>query len=122
MHRKLIKNLNIMSKFKKLVKLAKENVENYILHNEEFGGLVFLPTNGEDLIWRLGSDWYFEMLLRAGYGASTIDIKIDKMDFGELANAIDDWYKTEMFPKLYNKFQSEGRKILDVEGKEIVDC
>lgn len=106
-----------MSKFNKLVELAKDNIENYIIHKEEFGGLVFLPTNGEDLIWHLGSDWYFEMLLRAGYGASTIDLKIDKMDFGELANAIDDWYKTEMYPKLYNKFQSEGRVILDYGKK-----
>lgn len=119
MHRKLIKNLKNMEKFKKLVELAKSNVENYIIEEVGFSGLVFLPTNGEELIWHLGSDWYFEMLLRAGYGASTIDRKVDNEDYGELASALDDWYKTEMFTKLYNKFKSEGRKILDVEGREI---
>ena len=106
-----------MDKFNKLVKLAKHNIENYIMQEVEFDKLVFLPTNREYLILYLGSDWYFEMLLRAGYGASTIDSKIDNMDFDELANALDDWYKTEMYPKLYNKFQSEGRKILDYGKK-----
>ncbi|MDD6906727.1 MAG: hypothetical protein PUI98_07890 [Finegoldia magna] len=108
-----------MSKFNKLVELAKENVEICILQEFEFGGLVFLPTNGEDLIMHLGGDWYFSMLLRAGYRKSTIDRKINNMDFDKLASALDDWYKTEIYPKLYNKFKSEGRKILDVEGREI---
>lgn len=111
-----------MSKFNKLVELAKHNVENYIMQKEEFGGLVFLPTNGEDLILHLGGEWYFDMLLRAGYGASTIDRKFDNKDFAKLASALDDWYKTEIYPKLYNKFKSEGRKILDVDGREILDC
>lgn len=106
-----------MSKFDKLVKLAKESVENSILQEVEFDKTVFLPTNGKDLILFLDGDWYFDMLLKAGYGASTIDLKIDKMDFGELASALDDWYKTEIYPKLYNKFQSEGKEILDYGKK-----
>lgn len=106
-----------MNKFNKLVELAKHNIENYIMQEVEFDKLVFLPTNVEDLIFHLGSDWYFKMLLRAGYGASTIYLKVENMDFNELANALDDWYKTEMYPKLYNKFQSEGRVILDYGKK-----
>ena len=39
------------------------------------------------------------------------------MDYAKLVNALDDWYKTEMYPKLYNKFQSEGREILDYGKK-----
>lgn len=102
-----------MSKFNKLVELAKINVENYIIEEVGYSDLVFLPTNGEDLIGHLGGDWYFTMLLGAGYGKSTIDRKINNMDYDKLASALDDWYKTEMYPKLYNRFQSEGKKILD---------
>ena len=102
-----------MSKFNKLVELAKHNIENYIMREVEFDKLVFLPTNGKDLILCLGGEWYFNMLLLAGYGKSTIDRKVENMDFDKLVNALDDWYKTEMYPKLYNKFQSEGKKILD---------
>ena len=102
-----------MSKFNKLVELAKHNIENYIMREVEFDKLVFLPTNGQDLIGYLGGEWYFNMLLLAGYRASTIDRKVENMDYAKLVNALDDWYKTEMYPKLYNKFQSEGRKILD---------
>lgn len=102
-----------MSKFNKLVELAKNSVEKWILNDNEGRNIIYLPTNGKDLILCLGGEWYFDILLKAGYGASTIDLKIDKMDFGELASALDDWYKTEMYPKLYNKFQSEGREIVD---------
>lgn len=102
-----------MRKFDKLVELAKENVEICILNDNECSNIIYLPTNGKDLILCLGGEWYFNMLLLAGYKKSTIDRKFDKMDFGELANALDDWYKTEIYPKLYNKFQSEGKKILD---------
>ena len=102
-----------MNKFKKSVELAKGNIENYIIRDEEGSGIVFLPTNGNDLILRLGGEWYFNILLLAGYKASTIDRKFENMDFDKLASALDDWYKTELYPKLYNKFQSEGKKILD---------
>lgn len=102
-----------MSKFNKLVKLAKESVENSILQKVEFDETVFLPTNGNDLILFLDGEWYFDMLLLVGYRKSTINRKFDNMDFDKLASALDDWYKTEIYPKLYNKFQSEGRKILD---------
>lgn len=112
MHRKLIKK-KYMSKFDKLVELAKANVEDYIIRKNECSNIVFLPTKTEDLIAELGGEWYFNILLRAGYSHKTIDRKIDKMDFAKLENAIDDWYKTEMYPKLYNEFQSEGREILD---------
>lgn len=102
-----------MSKFNKLVKLAKENIENWIIQEVGLSNLVFLPTNVNDLILCLGGEWYFDILLRAGYRKSTIDRKFENMDCGKLASALDDWYKTEMYPKLYNKFQSEGKEILD---------
>lgn len=102
-----------MSKFNKLVKLAKENVEINIIQDVGLSKIVFLPTNGEDLIKYLGGDWYFDILLKARYIESTIDRKVENMDFAKLASALDDWYKTEMYPKLYNKFQSEGKEILD---------
>ena len=102
-----------MSKFDKLVKLAKDNIENDIIRYEEGSGIVFLPTNGKNLILYLDGEWYFNMLFQAGYKSSTIDRKFENMDFDKLANALDDWYKTELYPKLYNRFQSEGRKILD---------
>ena len=102
-----------MSKFNKLVELAKNSVEKWIVDDNEGSDIVFLPTNGKYLILCLGGEWYFNMLFLAGYKASTIDRKVENMDFYKLASALDDWYKTEIYPKLYNKFQSEGRKILD---------
>ena len=102
-----------MRKFDKLVELAKDSVEICITQYNEGSNLVFLPTNGKDLIMHLGSDWYFDILLKAGYIESTIDRKVENMDFDKLASALDDWYKTEIYPKLYKKFKSEGRKILD---------
>lgn len=102
-----------MSKFNKLVKLAKENVEIHIIQEVGFSNLVFLPTNGKDLILCLDGEWYFNMLLLAGYKESTIDRKVENMDFYKLASALDDWYKTEIYPKLYNKFKSEGKEIRD---------
>lgn len=111
MHRQL--KINNMSKFDKLVELAKENIENYIIEDVVTSGVVFLPTNGENLIMHLSGDWYFQMLFQAGYSHKTIYRKIDNMDFNKLASAIDDWYRKELYPKLYNKFQSEGKEILD---------
>ena len=102
-----------MSKFKKLVELAKNSVEKWILDDNEGSDIIFLPTETNDLILALGGEWYFDMLLKAGYVSRTIDRKVENMDFGKLTIALDDWYKTEMYPKLYNRFQSEGKKILD---------
>ena len=102
-----------MSKFNKLVELAKNNVENYVMEEVGFSDFVFLPTNGKDLILYLDGDWYYQMLCQAGYADSTAERKVDNMDIYKLANALDDWYKTEMYPKLYNRFKSEGIKILD---------
>lgn len=99
-----------MNKFKKLVELSKNSVEKYIVEDVGYSGIVFLPRNGEELIFRLGGDWYYQMLCQAGY--RTAERKADNMDFDNLANALDDWYKTEMYPKLYNRFQNEGKEIL----------
>lgn len=102
-----------MSKFDKLVELAKESIEKYI--TEDVGNciVVFLPNKTEDLILGLGNDWYYNILKSAGYSQKTIERKIDNMDFDELANALDDWYTNELYPKLYNRFQSECREILN---------
>ena len=112
LHRQL-KNKLIMNKFDKLVELAKNSVENKIIEDVGYSGIVFLPTNGENLILRLGGEWYHNLLLSVGYSHRTIDRKVENMEFDKLASALDDWYKTEIYPKLYNRFQSEGRKILD---------
>lgn len=102
-----------MSKFNKLVELSKNSIENHIIQYNENSLVVFLPTKTNDLILELGGDWYYQMLCQAGYSDSTAGRKADNMDFDKLTNALDDWYKTEMYPKLYNRFKSEGRKILD---------
>ena len=106
-----------MSKFDKLVEIAKNSIENSIenkiVQDFEDDSVVYLPTNANDLILVLDGEWYFNILKIAGYSQKTIDRKFDNMDFGKLASALDDWYKTEIYPKLYNKFQSEGKKILD---------
>ena len=109
----VIKKQTNMSKFNKLVEVSKRNVENHIIEEVGFSKLVFLPTNGKDLIGCLGGDWYYKMLCKAGYSDSTSERKVDNMDYAKLANALDDWYKTEMYQKLYNRFQSEGKEILD---------
>ena len=51
-----------MSKFNKLVELAKNNVENYIIYYNESSLVVNLPAETEDLIFELGGDWYYQML------------------------------------------------------------
>lgn len=106
-----------MSKFNKLVELAKNNIESYIMREVEFNKLVFLPTNGDDLIGYLGGDWYYNIMLSAGYSHYTAHRKVENIDCDKLVSALDDWYKTELYPKLYNRFQSEGRVILDYGKK-----
>lgn len=102
-----------MCKFDKLVELAKENIEKYIIQDVGNCLCVFLPTKTEDLILGLGTEWYYTILKSAGYSQKTIERKIENIDFEKLANAIDEWYTTEMYQKLYNRFQSEGREILN---------
>ena len=102
-----------MSKFSKSVEIAKETIEDYIIRDVEYDHLVFLPTETEGLMFRLGGDWYYNLLLRAGYSPITAERKVDNIDYARFVSKIDDWYKTEMYPKLYNKFKSEGREILD---------
>ena len=102
-----------MNKFNKLVELAKESIEKTILQDVGNCLCVFLPTKTEDLILGLGTDWYFNILKSVGYSQKTIELKIDNMDFDKIANALDDWYTNELYPKLYNKFQNEGREILN---------
>ena len=102
-----------MTKLDKSVETAKETLEDYIIRDEGYGHPVYLPTKTEDLILKLGSDWYFNILLSARYSRRTIDRKVENMEFDRFVSKLDDWYKTELYPKLYNKFQSEGREIVD---------
>ena len=113
MHCDSIKNKNNMTKLDKSVEIAKETIEDYIIRYNEFAHLVYLPTKTEDLILELGSDWYFNLLLSAGYSHRTIERKVENMEFDRLVSKLDDWYKTEAYPKLYNKFKSEGMEIVD---------
>ena len=93
-----------MNKFKKLVALSKESIEDIFI-NYDFGSeCQFLPKDSNDAILELGSEWYFEILLQAGYGASTTKRKVENMDFDNLSNALDDWYKTELYPKVFKNY------------------
>ena len=102
-----------MNKFNKLVELAKESIEKTILQDVGNCLCVFLPTKTNDLILGLGTEWYFNILKSVGYLQKTIERKIENIDFEKLANALDDWYTTELYPKLHNRFQNEGREILN---------
>lgn len=102
-----------MSKFEKLVELAKDNIEKTILQDVGDCLVVFLPNKTEDLILGLGTEWYYNILKSSGYSQKTIERKVENIDFDKLANALDDWYVTELYPKLYDKFQSECREILN---------
>lgn len=113
MHCDSIKYKNNMSKFSKSVEIAKETIEDYIIRDDEYRHLVFLPTKTEDLMFRLGGDLYYNLLLMAGYSPITAERKVDNIDYGRFVSKLDDWYKTELYPKLYNKYQSEGREIVD---------
>lgn len=103
-----------MSKFDKLVEIAKESIEKEIIQEVGYSNNVFLPTNGEDLIGHLGSDWYHNLLLSAGYSSRTIERKVKNMDFDKLANRLNTWYETELYPKLYNTFQNQGKTIYEI--------
>ena len=107
-------NLCNMSKFDNLVEIAKESIEKEIIQEVGYSNNVFLPTNGEDLIGHLGSDWYFDILASAGYNIRTIERRVIGMDYDKLASALDEWYKTELYPKLYNTFQSKKDNSLSV--------
>lgn len=102
-------NLCNMSKFDNLIEIAKESAEIKILEEVGYYSSSFLPKNGYDLIMHLGGDWYHNLLLSAGYSSRTIDRKVKNMDFDGLANKLDTWYKTELYPKLYNTFQSQNK-------------
>ena len=93
-----------MNKFKKLVELAKVSIEATFL-NYDFGSdCQFLPKDADCAIFILGDDWYYTILTRAGYSHKTVERKVNNMDFDKLASALDDWYKTEMYPKVLKNY------------------
>lgn len=93
-----------MRKFDKLVEIAKVSIEATFL-NYDFGSeCQFLPKDAEGAILELGDDWYDTILTRAGYSPKTIERKVNNMDYDKLVNAIDDWYKTEMYPKVLKNY------------------
>lgn len=97
-------NLCNMSKFDNLIEIAKESAEIKILEEVGYYSSSFLPKNGYDLIMHLGSYWYFDILASAGYNIRTIERRVIGMDYDKLASALDEWYKTELYPKLYEAF------------------
>lgn len=109
------------NKFDKLVELAKEGAEREAL---KFAGrckiaslpISFIPKNGCELLLEL-YEWYNSIMLAAGYSQETIEKNMKKCynyEYYKLANAINDWYKTEIYPKLYNTFQSKKDNSLSV--------
>ena len=108
-----------MSKFNKLVEEAKKTAEIGIIQEVGYSGNAFLPKDGNELISHLGDDWYFSILSIAGYSNTTIERKIRNMDYDKLASKLDDWYKTEVYPKLFNTFKSQGKNIYDLSGNPI---
>lgn len=105
-----------MSIFDKLVELAKKQIETSIFKYVEEWGIECLPLEADvsDAILFLGGDWYHNLLLSAGYSSRTIERKVKNMDFDRLANRLDTWYKTELYPKLYNTFQNQGKTIYEI--------
>lgn len=105
-----------MSKFDKLVEIAKESIEKEIFKYVEEWGIECLPIEADVsyAILFLGSELYQNLLLSAGYSSRTIKRKVENMDYDRLANRLNTWYETELYPKLYNTFQSQGKTIYDV--------
>ena len=107
------KNNESMSKFDKSVEIAKIQIVKHF--NEESIYAVVLPINTEDLINDLGGDWYYNLLLSAGYSATTAKRKWLNYDYDKLVSKLDPWYQTELRPKLYNRFINENRTIITLE-------
>ena len=105
------KNNESMSKFDKLVEVAKIQMEERILEDAKIFDFVYLHSDVEDLIMDLGGDWYYELLLGVGYSATTIYRKMKNFDFEKLASKLEIWYKTELLPKLCKRFETENKTI-----------
>lgn len=109
-----------MNKFNKLVELAKQTAEIEIIQEVGYSNIACLAKDANELILDLGGDWYNSIMLRAGYSAITANRKVNKMDFNDLANELDDWYKQELYPKLFNTFKSQGKTIREFASNKII--
>lgn len=102
------------NKFDKLVELAKEGAEREALKLAERFKIAslpisFLPKNVCELLLEL-DEWYNSIMLTAGYSQETIERnnkKCQNYEYYKLANAINDWYKTEIYPKIYEAYPKE---------------
>lgn len=76
------------------------------LHKDVISAMLNLDVYGV-------KDWYKNILLNAGYSERAAKRKITNGVCGEdaLIDKLDDWYKTELYPKLCNKYESEGKTI-----------
>lgn len=104
------KNNESMSKFDKLVELAKIQIEKEILDDAKFSSFVRLHDNVEDVIVDMIAN-YYELLLISGYSATTAYRKYMNMDFDKLVKKLDPWYMTEFLPKIWKRFENENKTI-----------
>jgi hypothetical protein len=99
------------NKFDKLVELAKESAERETLKLAERFKIAslpisFIPKNGCELLLVL-YEWHNSIMLAAGYSQETIERNMRdgyNYEYYKLANAIDDWYKTKIYPKIYEAY------------------
>lgn len=104
------KNNESMSKFDKLVEIAKIQIEKEILDDAKFSSFVRLHDNVEDAIRDMSVN-YYNLQLIAGYSGTTARRKYMNWDINKLISKLEIWYKTELLPKLCKRFETENKTI-----------
>ena len=103
--------------FDKLVELAKEGAEREVeklsiqYQNIQLP-VSWIPKNGSELLRELG-EWHNNIMLAAGYSKESIERNImnfDNYEHYKLANAIDTWYQTEIYPKICEAYPKEIKR------------
>lgn len=103
--------------FDKLVELAKEGAEREVEKlSIEYQNIQlpvsWIPKNGIELLMVL-DEWYNNIMLAAGYIKESIERNIrhfENYEYYKLANAIDTWYQTEIYPKICESYPEIKRK------------
>ena len=104
------KNNESMSKFDKLVKITKIQIEKEILDDAKFNSFLRLHDNVKDAIRDLSFN-YYNLQLKAGYSSTTAYRKYRNWDINKLISKLEIWYKTELLPKLWKRFENENKTI-----------
>lgn len=99
-----------MTKFDKLVEVAKIQIEKEILDGAKVFSSVLLHDNVEDAIADMSVN-YYNLQLIAGYSGTTAYRKYMNWDINKLLSKLDPWYKTELLPKLCKRFETENKTI-----------